>query len=888
MSALNKIIKWAQTAIPAWQGDAVRRILISEELSKTDEDELYLLMKSHLKLVDEKTTVPKPVLLPESGFSGAAKECEKIILKSITCVENINAIPNGNELPFGHEGVTIIYGENASGKSGFARLLKRACNARDKRDVVLKNVFNQSFGTPKAKFKIKVGEQDDTFPEWQEGTTSTIPHLTSIAVFDSKCARVIIDEKNEFQYKPYGTHVFEDLVVVTDKLKKRLLAEKPTFEKPVISNLNSSTAGYAFHSNLDSPTSLKSIENYKNFTKEEETELHKLQTFIDDYKKSNIDNKITTLRNIIKKYFGVLKDLRRFEQKLTLKKVQDKVNLIINSLKAAQEAQRIANAAFSINEFPLEGVRTDAWNKLFEAAEKYSKTNAYPDKEYPFVEDGSICVLCMQELDNTAKERMKTFGTFIKDEIGTNLKACANKSDATLKATEKYNFRTDIEYANYLTELAAVNKEMTDALMDSYSQCRNIHDKIKIALEENTLLVLSDYKRYQTKDVFDWLRSLKKEITELESTKVPALLAQRIKDYNELNAKKLIFDQIENIQTYLKNKTASDLIQKSAETIDTRSISNKGREIINEECTPVLQKHLREELDFVSARRLNIQFKSRGSKGVTHHEVELAGAVVNESPSKILSEGEQKAVAIAGFFAELQLSNHQCPIIFDDPVTSLDHKYRDKIAERIAKESTKRQVIVFTHDISFLIDLEKHLGRQGNTNLTVTTLSRHKNQPGHVFSSKPWHAMLVKDRIKYLDNETQFLKQLYNEDQNTYNEKAAAWYGLFRETWEAIIEEVVFNSAIRRFGAEIQTLRVGGVEITDVDYQTIDNNMSKASEWMRGHDKSKGLSIDRPGPEEIKTDLVKTKEFVDIVNKRIEPIRKRRKILLNPQPTIVG
>jgi energy-coupling factor transporter ATP-binding protein EcfA2 len=888
MSALNTIIKWAQESLPSWQGDAVRRILISESLTKADEDELYLMMLSCFGLIKEPDSVPKPVLPNEASISGAAVDDKKTILKSITIINNVNALPNGNELPLGHDGVTIIYGENASGKSGYARILKRACNARDKRDTVLGNAFSQSCNsTPKAAFKIKIGDQADSVLEWQEGSIVAIPDLSSIAVFDSKCARILIDEKNEFQYKPYGTHAFEDLVELIEVLKKRLLAKKPQLEKPIIANVIQNTTGNDFYTNLETKGTINDLQKYKSFSKDEEEELEKLKGFIDDYKKANIDNKIVSLEKTIKKYVSALKDLRKLE-KLCSTKVHAKINQAINSLKAAQEAQKIAQSALNDNDFPLKGVRTDAWRQLFEAAAKFSSISAYPNEEYPIIRDGARCVLCMQNLDNSAKERLKLLGSFIKDEIGTNLINCTNKLTTIQKAINSYRIRTTEENANYVTELAAYNNSIAEAFINSYSQCRSMQGKIQNALTDYIQIPISTYIRFQTLPLFFWLHYLKQDIVELEKAKVPELLDQKSQAFNEITTKKAIFDQFENIQKYLKNKQLSELIQKCADSLDTRSISSKGREVINQECTPSLQKYLREELDFLSAHRLNIRFKPRGLKGVMLHEVEIAGSFINELPSKILSEGEQKAVAIAGFFAELKLSNHKCPIIFDDPVTSLDHKYRDKIAERIAIESHQRQTIVFTHDISFLIDIEKHLCRQEASKLTVITLARSGNQPGHVFQSVPWHAMAVKDRLTYLENELNTFKSLYASDQAKYNEKAAEWFGLFRETIEAIIEEVVFNNSIRRFGAEIQTLRVCEVEIVDDDYKTIDLYMSKTSEWMHGHDKSKALSVDRPSPDELQEDLRKIREFVKVIKSRRAITKERRNNLLKPQPAQIG
>jgi hypothetical protein len=40
-------------------------------------------------------------------------------------------------------------------------------------------------------------------------------------------------------------------------------------------------------------------------------------------------------------------------------------------------------------------------------------------------------------------------------------------------------------------------------------------------------------------------------------------------------------------------------------------------------------------------------------------------------------------------------------IVFDDPVSSLDHMRREQIARRLAREAKVRQVNVFTHDLAF-------------------------------------------------------------------------------------------------------------------------------------------------------------------------------------------
>jgi wobble nucleotide-excising tRNase len=77
-------------------------------------------------------------------------------------------------------------------------------------------------------------------------------------------------------------------------------------------------------------------------------------------------------------------------------------------------------------------------------------------------------------------------------------------------------------------------------------------------------------------------------------------------------------------------------------------------------------------------------------------------------PADILSEGEQKAVALADFLTEVGLNPVNAGIVLDDPVTSQDHERKTAIASRLVNESAYRQVVVFTHDLVFLNQLLKY------------------------------------------------------------------------------------------------------------------------------------------------------------------------------------
>ena len=252
--------------------------------------------------------------------------------------------------------------------------------------------------------------------------------------------------------------------------------------------------------------------------------------------------------------------------------------------------------------------------------------------------------------------------------------------------------------------------------------------------------------------------------------------------------------------------------------------------------------------------------------------------------SSILSEGEQKVVSVAGFFAEQSAASETFPIVMDDPVTSLDHKFRELIAKRVAKESSKRQVIIFTHDISFLLLLEKHVSQLSPMpNLTPVTISKIGNIPGRVFQGVPWHASNTKQRFKYLEDRLIELTTLHSSNLEKYNHESADWYGLLRETWERVVEEVLLYGVVQRFEQEVQTRRVSGICVSDDDYKSLDLGMGEASEWMRGHDKSHHLDVARPDPAHLRESLARVRNFCKNKLKESQEVAKERNSQLKPK-----
>ena len=131
---------WAWTkGLQAWQSDAVAPLLAKKEFTPADHDELYALLKVAHGIPDLEQREPLP--LAENQIPAPIQAETDIELLVIKNLHNVNAIAENQQLEVGAKGLTVIYGANGSGKSGYSRVLKRACRARDQSEHIIPCIF---------------------------------------------------------------------------------------------------------------------------------------------------------------------------------------------------------------------------------------------------------------------------------------------------------------------------------------------------------------------------------------------------------------------------------------------------------------------------------------------------------------------------------------------------------------------------------------------------------------------------------------------------------------------------------------------------------------------------------------------------------------------------
>lgn len=317
--------------------------------------------------------------------------------------------------------------------------------------------------------------------------------------------------------------------------------------------------------------------------------------------------------------------------------------------------------------------------------------------------------------------------------------------------------------------------------------------------------------------------------------------------------------------------------------VATRSISTQITALRKQLVTEELERRIAEEIGSFDLNHLPFKVSDSSSGGKSLFSVGLhgAGAVKN---NQVLSEGEQRALALACFLAEIGDYDPRYGIIIDDPVSSLDHLRIRKVAQRLVAEAKKgRQVIIFTHNLVFFNEVVSEAARVGDAAPLIKSVVAKTQSEGFGVireNSEPWVADL-NARIETWRKRAKELKSVTDFDTDEYRRRAKDFYSDLRESWERAVEELVLAKTVVRFVPDVMTGRLKDVTVTDEDYRIIFFTMKRASE-RSGHDMSAGRDIPQPSPDDMEVDLKMLDDFRIEVKKRNKETSDMRSAHENP------
>ena len=231
MPILNDIIDWVENKPKFWQV-AIDRLIKNNELTDTDIEDIKEICKVDQGLSNiEFDAVDFEDL---RDFANNLTSSKDVIVSKISNVDNVNALSKTCELVFAPKGLTVIYGDNGSGKSSYVSILKHACNTRGHKPKINDNLYDpECFGNDKKadiEFTID-GANFHTVNLINEEVNDSA--LKSVDVFDTFSANHYIEGEDEIAFIPQGLSIVEKFTYWLKKSRERTNRElsSPTLAK---------------------------------------------------------------------------------------------------------------------------------------------------------------------------------------------------------------------------------------------------------------------------------------------------------------------------------------------------------------------------------------------------------------------------------------------------------------------------------------------------------------------------------------------------------------------------------------------------------------------------------------------------------------------------------
>lgn len=866
MSLLQEILAWTQ-GLPPWQSDAVARLLAKRELASADLQDLLAMLKATHGIADPKGRTPQP--LTAGQIPQAPQAATPIQLVAIKNLRNVNAIAENQRLEFGPAGLSVIYGGNGSGKSGYSRVLKRACRARDQSETIHPNANlpTSQAGVPEAVFEVL---QDGVASEltWTQGNPSP-DELSSFSVFDTRCARAYLDDEDDYSYVPYGLDIFEGLAKTCRLLKSQIEAEQAQtyVDVSVFAALRSDTAVGKLISTLSAKTPAAQIEALASVSTEQRAKHAALQTSLQE---NNPKDKANQLR-LRARRIATLATASNAKAALVDDAVLANLRGLSDKYRAAQEAARLAASAFNQGENLLPGTGGEAWRDLFEAARKFA-AESHPSHAFPDLGAGSPCPLCQQPLGEGA-DRLKRFEAFIQQEAEKTAQTMRQTLARAYKPFEAQNLSLPLDEATF-SEIEALDKPLATETraFEAYLTARQTAIKEAVVANQWDNVpspMQSPGAQWQT-----WADKLAHEADTLEQAADEVARAKLHQEFLELDARLKLEPMKEAVLSAIDRLILQTKLTKCLSALGTQAISRKASEMSERVVSQELADALTQEFTALGVGRLSVALQSRADRGKTLHKLKLE-LPQKRNPGDILSEGEQRAVALGSFLAEIRLSGGGGGILFDDPVSSLDHRRRERVAQRLIAEARERQVIVFTHDIYFLFSLLEQAQASG-VPITTQSLIKRPEGFGVADSELPFEGRSTTKRIGALKAQQQSIAKLYNDgDEEAHRQQTVDAYFRLRMAWERAVEEVLFAGVVARFQKGVSTQKLAGVTVDDEDYARVTSGMTKCSYYA--HDRAAAGGETIPDPSELLADINALDAWRSHVDGRGKALASKRK-----------
>lgn len=836
-SARRKLQGWFQKAA-AWQKD-----LFCAIWNGADRDEQ--LLDRAVKLIEQQYLGQSHRLTPKTVFPGDIDFSEgkgaPILLKSVSEVKDVAALAPRSALHFS-PGLTVVYGANGCGKSSYVRLLKAAENP-ECAGAVIGNVFAE--GNSPAQAVITLFEDgEEKAVSWSRTSKMKCP----IQIYDTAVATQFVDRANEMVYEPKVLSVITQMANVYAGAAERFLAlaretegritQPPREVHPVTVSMFSGLA------------TLRDVKAWGEKYRWDETleaELAAVSAGLKESEPEKAAAALTAQMEVVRRHGCALLKALAYVGDRQCGDFLEKRRRQIETKKAADELIR-----GSREKSLLEGFGGEEWRAMWSAAGWYME-QAEGSGALPVSREGR-CALCQQRVEQEAMERLEAFKAFTESRVITA------SADAHRVFEEAVGALQD-NIGNKLN-LAAIERELVSNLLPGEIRERILGYYRGITARCRWLLTYHDDMAEELPPV-----GTAEEITEAFRQTVEAMeqqinaLQATAADRQKQTARR---DQLLTARWVAENLETKGLLIRLAaiqSKCKTNALTTLKKDLSDILITEAYITRFREEMKALDANgQIRAELVSKGARrGRAYYQVALRGARSGgRKTGEILSEGEFRVVSLAAFLADLSSWGKVMPFIFDDPITSMDQFFEERVARRLIRLSTERQVIVFTHRLAFAQKLNAGVAEynaKAADRAAITHVELRRSPLGE--PSAPSH--LKEFPMKTAAGE--MLKRLSRVraaqeagDYETADSIIQTLCSDFRKAVEQSIGADLLSGIISRFDNRILSMKLPRLSaITKEDVELLHGMMTKYSHYE--HSQSAEAPVPLPGVDEVKGDL---------------------------------
>lgn len=679
-SLQERIYEWS-IGLPQWQRDLLRRLTKGPLSTKEGDEVLAMLLGSH--------DAPGARPLERADLPADDGEVGPVELKEIRNVENVNLLAEGQALRF-ESGLNVVFGSTGAGKSGYGRLLRRLCRPADG-PALLHNAFDaRSKDRPQmANVQIAIGGEAREISVDLAGPVDRA--LSSMSVFDSARAPLCVSKPNVVEHVPEALLLLRRLAEAQEALQGRLKERIGVLQGELpIPGLDPWSDARGVVEGLSAETDPAELERLTTLTDEERGEMKQVDAALAALGSKDGQELAAVARSRAQAAENVAGTLKKASEALSDGHLEAIADLRARLEEATTAENLLAADTFSEQAHP--GTGQEEWLRLWESARAFVEAG---DGDFPSHEDETACPLCQQDLSEETRQRLAKFEEFERSDHREKIAALAAELSQALEALP------DVEVIETLVEASLTG--VPDEVVAFAAKVVGVFSA-RVEFARSSGKAAGDMPPPPELPSLDPIHAY----AEGQATAAEAQTAA----HDEASQRRLLDrraelhgrDELAAVMPVVRKRVAALVeiarCKQAAGELKTSSISARLRSLQDGVVTDRLRTAIIEELKALDLLTAEIDVMGKAKGGRTAIEFKLRGSS-EVKVGDVLSEGEQRALALAFFLAESSASQGRSAIVLDDPASLLDLERCEHIARRLVEEARRRQVIVFTHDLAF-------------------------------------------------------------------------------------------------------------------------------------------------------------------------------------------